>query len=131
MRMLHTMLRVTDLNASLQFYHDVLGMIVLRSNEYPDGRFTLAFVGYRDEREEAAIELTYNWDRHAYDQGDAYGHVAIEVDDAAAVCRDARTLGYRVAREAGPMKQARTVIAFLEDPDGYKIELIEKGTQFD
>ncbi|HDR9583684.1 TPA: lactoylglutathione lyase [Burkholderia stabilis] len=131
MRVLHTMLRVSDLNASLQFYHDALGMRVLRQQEYPDGRFTLAFVGYRDEREEAAIELTYNWDRHAYEHGDGYGHVAIEVDDAADVTRLAKALGYRVTREAGPMQHGRTVIAFLEDPDGYKIELIQKGTQFD
>ncbi len=131
MRLLHTMLRTTDLNASLRFYHDVLGMRVLRKTDYPDGRFTLAFVGYRDEREEAAIELTYNWDQRAYERGDAYGHVAIEVDDAAAACLDAKRLGYRVVREAGPMQHGRTVIAFLEDPDGYRIELIQKGTQFD
>ncbi|MGS0893792.1 lactoylglutathione lyase [Burkholderia stagnalis] len=131
MRILHTMLRVADLNASLRFYHDALGMRVLRQQEYPDGRFTLAFVGYRDEREEAAIELTCNWDRHAYERGDAYGHVAIEVDDAAAMCADVKRLGYRVAREAGPMQHGRTVIAFLEDPDGYRIELIQKGSQFD
>ncbi|WP_323121730.1 lactoylglutathione lyase [Burkholderia alba] len=131
MRMLHTMLRVTDLNASLEFYHRALGMRVLRQQAYPEGRFTLAFVGYRDEREEAALELTWNWDRDAYTHGDAYGHIAIEVDDAARTCVDAKVLGYRVVREAGPMQHGRTVIAFIEDPDGHRIELIEKGTQFD
>jgi lactoylglutathione lyase len=131
MRILHTMLRVTNLNASLRFYHDALGMKVLRLQEYPNGRFTLAFVGYRDEREEAAIELTFNWDQHAYAAGDGYGHIAIEVADAATVCCDAQILGYRVTRDAGPMQHGTTIIAFLEDPDGYKVELIQKSTQFD
>lgn len=125
------MLRVTDLKASLQFYQDVLGMRVLRQNEYPDGRFTLAFVGYLVERLEVALELTYNWDRSIHEHGDTYGHIAIEVEDAAEVTSLTSRLGYRVTREAGSMQHGRTVIAFLEDPDGHKIELIQKGTQFD
>ncbi|NHR06817.1 lactoylglutathione lyase [Chromobacterium haemolyticum] len=129
MRILHTMLRVADLDAALAFYTRALGMRLLRRNDFSDGCFTLAFVGYRDETEAAAIELTHNWDQGDYQLGNGYGHVAIEVDDAAAVCEQARALGYAVAREAGPMKHGRTVIAFLQDPDGYKVELIQKGTQ--
>ena len=106
-------------------------MRLLRRRDYPEGRFTLAFVGYQDERAAAALELTHNWDRDGYSQGDGYGHLAIEVEDAAVTCARARALGYRVTREAGPMQHGRSVIAFLEDPDGYKVELIQKGTQFD
>jgi lactoylglutathione lyase len=131
MRILHSMLRVTDLSAAIRFYTQALGMRVLRQKDYPDGRFTLAFVGYQDEQLEAAVELTHNWDTNTYELGTGYGHLAIEVDDAAKVCAHAKSLGYPVLREAGVMQHGRTVIAFLQDPDGYKIELIEKGTQFD
>ena len=126
MRILHTMIRVTDLEQSLQFYTDVLGMRLLRRKEYPDGRFTLAFVGYGDEADTAVIELTWNWDTDKYDLGDAFGHIAIEVDDAYATCDAIRQRGGQVVREAGPMKHGTTVIAFIVDPDGYKIELIQK-----
>lgn len=131
MRILHTMLRVRNLDNSIAFYKAALGMRLLRQNEYPEGEFTLAFMGYGDEREEAVLELTYNWGEHEYDVGTGFGHVAVEVENAAAVCAQVRALGYNVTREAGPMKHGKTVIAFIEDPDGYKIELIEKGTQFD
>lgn len=131
MRILHSMLRVADLEAALEFYTRALGMRLLRRRDYPEGRFTLAFVGYQDERAAAALELTHNWDRDGYTQGDGYGHLAIEVEDAAVTCARARALCYRVTREAGPMQHGRSVIAFLEDPDGYKVELIQKGTQFD
>lgn len=120
------MLRVGDLERSLAFYSEVLGMRILRRKDYPDGRFTLAFVGYAPESEAAAIELTHNWDTTRYDIGDGFGHVALEVPDAAAACADIRGRGGSVVREAGPMKHGTTVIAFVEDPDGYKIELIEK-----
>lgn len=131
MRILHTMLRVVDLDAALNFYRDALSMRLLRRHDYPDGRFTRAFVGYGDERDEAAIELTHNWDTSAYAHGNAYGHLAVEVTDAAETCERVLALGYKVTRQAGPMKHGRTVIAFIEDPDGYKIELIQKGDQFD
>lgn len=131
MRMLHTMLRVTDLEAALAFYSQVLGMRFLRRKDYPEGRFTLAFIGYGDERDHTVLELTHNWDQAAYTLGDGYGHIAIEVEDAAATCAHARALGYSVVREAGVMKHGSTVIAFLQDPDGYKVELIQKGTQVD
>lgn len=131
MRILHSMLRVADLEAALEFYTRALDMRLLRRRDHPEGRFTLAFVGYQDESEASALELTHNWGRDGYTQGDGYGHLAIEVEDAAATCARARALGYRVTREAGPMQHGRTVIAFLEDPDGYKVELIQKGTQFD
>jgi len=126
MRILHTMLRVGDLEKSIDFYTNVLGMKVLRRKDYPDGRFTLAFVGYGDESEEAVLELTHNWDTKAYDIGSGYGHVALEVDDAYKACADVKQRGGRVTREAGPMKHGTTVIAFVEDPDGYKIEFIQK-----
>jgi lactoylglutathione lyase len=129
MRILHTMLRVGDLERSLKFYTDVLGMHVLRRQDYPDGRFTLAFVGYGPESEQAAIELTHNWDTRKYDLGGGYGHVALEVDDAYQACADIERRGGRVVRPAGPMKHGTTVIAFVEDPDGYRIELIQKGSQ--
>lgn len=129
MRLLHTMLRVGDLDRSLAFYTGVLGMRLLRKKDYPDGKFTLAFVGYQDESDGAVLELTHNWDTKAYEIGTGYGHVALEVDDAKAACDDVRAKGGKVTREAGPMKHGTTVIAFVEDPDGYKIELIQKGTR--
>lgn len=127
MRFLHTMLRVVDLERSITFYTDVLGMHLLRRQEYPEGRFTLAFVGYQQEYDGAVIELTWNWDVKAYDHGNAFGHLAIAVSDAAAACEAIRSRGGRVVREAGPMKHGKTVIAFVEDPDGYRIELIERS----
>lgn len=126
MRILHTMLRVGDLERSLGFYTEVLGMQLLRRHDYPEGRFTLAFVGYGPESEGAVIELTHNWDTAAYELGAGYGHIALEVEDAKAACEAIRSRGGRVVREAGPMKHGTTVIAFVEDPDGYRIELIEK-----
>jgi lactoylglutathione lyase len=129
MRVLHTMLRVGDLERSLQFYCEVLGMQLLRRKDYPSGRFTLAFVGYGDEQDEAVIELTHNWDTREYDLGTAYGHVALGVADIQATCDAIRSRGGRITREPGPMKHGSTVIAFVEDPDGYKIELIQMGTQ--
>ena len=128
MRMLHTMLRVGNLDKSLAFYQDVLGMKLLRKHEYPDGRFTLAFVGYGDESDHTVIELTHNWDTERYDLGNGYGHIAIEVEDAYAACDAVRAKGGKVTREAGPMMHGSTVIAFVEDPDGYKIEFIQKGS---
>lgn len=126
MRFLHTMLRVSDLEASKKFYCEALGMKVLREREYPDGKFTLCFVGYGDESTEAVIELTYNWDRSDYAIGDAFGHIAIGTEDIVGACDRVRSLGYKVAREPGPMKHGTTVIAFVEDPTGYKVELIER-----
>jgi lactoylglutathione lyase len=126
MRLLHTMLRVGDLDRSIAFYTEVLGMHVLRRNDYPDGKFTLAFVGYQDEKDGAVIELTYNWGVDKYELGTAFGHVALEVEDAYAACEEIRKRGGKVVREAGPMKHGTTVIAFVEDPDGYKIELIQR-----
>ena len=126
MRILHTMIRVGDLERSLAFYTEVLGMTLLRRQEYPEGRFTLAFVGYGPESDAAALELTHNWDTRAYDLGSGFGHVAIEVPDASAACADIKRRGGAVIREAGPMKHGTTVIAFVQDPDGYKIELIQK-----
>lgn len=126
MRILHTMLRVGDLDRSLAFYTEVLGMRLLRRTDYPEGKFTLAFVGYQEESEGAVIELTCNYGVDRYDLGSAFGHVAIEVDDAYAMCETIRLRGGKVSREAGPMKHGTTVIAFVEDPDGYKIELIQR-----
>jgi len=126
MRILHTMLRVGDLERSLKFYTEVLGMRLLRRSDYPDGKFTLAFVGYQDEVDGAVLELTYNWGVDRYDLGSAYGHVALEVDDAYRACEEIRGRGGVVTREAGPMKHGTTVIAFVQDPDGYKVELIQK-----
>jgi len=126
MRILHTMLRVVDLDKSLAFYTEVLGMKLLRRSDYPDGKFTLAFVGYGDESSTAVIELTHNWGVQEYQLGNAYGHIAIEVPDAYAACENIKRRGGEVVREAGPMKHGNTVIAFVGDPDGYKIELIEK-----
>jgi lactoylglutathione lyase len=126
MRILHTMLRVGDLERSLRFYTEVLQMRLLRRKDYPDGKFTLAFVGYGDEDSEAVLELTYNWGVAEYDLGAGYGHIAIAVDDAARACGEVRARGGKVTREAGPMKHGTTVIAFVEDPDGYKVELIQR-----
>jgi lactoylglutathione lyase len=126
MRILHTMLRVGDLERSLKFYTEVLGMELLRRRDYPDGKFTLAFVGYGDEDQDAVLELTYNWGVDKYEIGNAYGHIAIEVDDAYGACEAVKQRGGRVTREAGPMKHGSTVIAFVEDPDGYKIEFIQR-----
>jgi lactoylglutathione lyase len=120
------MLRVGDLDRSLDFYTNVLGMKLLRRKDYPEGKFTLAFVGYQDESEGAVLELTHNWDTSRYEIGTGYGHVALEVDDAARACALVRERGGKVTREAGPMKHGTTVIAFVEDPDGYKIEFIER-----
>ncbi len=126
MRILYTMLFVGDLDRAIAFYTDVLGMTLLRRSDYPEGRFTLAFVGYGPESEGAVIELTHNWDTARYDLGNGFGHVAIEVDDAYAACDSVTAKGGRVTRPAGPMKHGTTVIAFVEDPDGYKIELIQR-----
>ena len=127
MRLLHTMLRVGDLDRSIDFYTNVLGMKVLRRKDSPEGKFTLAFVGYDDEAKTAVIELTHNWDTKKYDIGTGYGHIAIGVPDAAKACDAVRAKGGKVTREAGPMKHGTTVIAFVEDPDGYKIEFIERA----
>ncbi|ADJ62229.1 lactoylglutathione lyase protein [Herbaspirillum seropedicae SmR1] len=129
--MLHTMLRVGNLDRSIDFYTQVLGMKLLRKNDYPDGKFTLAFVGYGEERDHTVLELTHNWDTDSYDLGTGYGHIAIEVDDAYAACDAVKAKGGTVTREAGPMKHGKTVIAFVTDPDGYKIEFIQKKEQFD
>jgi lactoylglutathione lyase len=126
MRILHTMLRVGDLERSLKFYTQVLGMQLLRRRDYPDGKFTLAFVGYGDEERHAVLELTCNWGVDKYELGNAYGHIAVEVDDAYRACEEVKKRGGRVTREAGPMKHGSTVIAFVEDPDGYKIEFIQR-----
>lgn len=132
MRILHTMLRVGDLSRAVDFYTKVLGMRLLRTTERPEQRYSLAFVGYGDEKGGAVLELTWNHGVDRYQLGDAFGHVAIEVDDAAAACEAVRAAasryGGRVAREAGPVKGGTTVIAFVEDPDGYKIELIQRGS---
>lgn len=124
MRLLHTMLRVTNLDASIKFYCDVLGMRLLRRKDYPEGKFTLAFVGYGEEADTTVLELTHNWDVSEYDLGDAYGHVAVGVEDVYQACAEVEQRGGRVVRPAGPMKGGTTVIAFVEDPDGYKIELV-------
>lgn len=127
MRLLHTMLRVGDLQRSTRFYTDVLGMRVLRTTDRPDQKYTLAFVGYDDEQRAAVLELTYNYGVDRYELGTAFGHIAIEVDDVAAACNAVRAKGGTVTREAGPVKGGTTVIAFVQDPDGYKIELIQRG----
>lgn len=129
MRILHTMIRVGNLERSLAFYVEVLGMRLLRRKDYEAGRFTLAFVGYSDEDSSAVLELTHNWDTDAYELGTGFGHVALEVEDAYAACDRIRSLGGKVVREAGPMKHGTTVLAFVEDPDGYRIELIQAGTR--
>ena len=131
MRLLHTMLRVGNLEKSLDFYTRILGMTLLRKHDYPEGKFTLAFVGYGPETEQAVIELTHNWGVHKYELGTGYGHIALEVEDAYAACDKIRDAGGKVVRDAGPMKHGSTVIAFVEDPDGYKIELIQRKHRVD
>lgn len=125
MRILHTMLRVTDLEKSLQFYTEVLNMRLLRRKDYPGGKFTLAFVGYADESEQAVLELTHNWETSEYDLGNAYGHIALSSDDIYQTCEEIKARGGEVVREPGPMKHGTTEIAFVKDPDGYMIELIQ------
>jgi lactoylglutathione lyase len=126
MRLLHTMIRVNDLDESIKFYCDVLGMTLLRKKDYPSGRFTLAFVGYGSEAEQAVIELTYNWDTRQYDLGNAFGHIAIGVENIYETCEALRRKGAKIVREPGPMKHGGTEIAFIEDPNGYKIELVNR-----
>ncbi|MCH9781893.1 lactoylglutathione lyase [Methylophilaceae bacterium] len=128
MRILHTMIRVKSLEDSIKFYENFFSMRVLRKQDFPEGKFSLAFIGYGEEDENTVIELTYNWDTTEYDHGNAFGHIAIEVEDAYKTCDDIRKKGGRVIREAGPMMHGTTIIAFIEDPNGYKIELIQKGT---
>ena len=128
MRILHTMLRVGDLEKSIAFYTGVLGMRLLRRTDYPDGKFTLAFVGYDDEDRAAVLELTHNWDTKSYEIGNGFGHIAVSVPDAYKACDEVKAKGGKVTRPAGPMKHGGSVIAFVEDPDGYKIEFIEKKT---
>ncbi|MBH3436990.1 lactoylglutathione lyase [Pseudomonas citronellolis] len=124
MRLLHTMLRVGDMDKSTAFYTEVLGMTLLRRKDYPDGQFTLAFVGYGAEDENSVIELTYNWGVDKYELGTGYGHIALEVDDVYKACEDIRSRGGKITREPGPMKHGTSILAFVEDPDGYKIELL-------
>ncbi len=124
MRILHTMLRVGDLDKSIAFYTEVLGMQLLRRKDYPEGKFTLAFVGYGNEEENSVIELTHNWDTSSYDLGNGYGHIALEVPDVYKACEDIRALGGKITREPGPMMHGNSILAFVEDPDGYKIELL-------
>ena len=126
MRMLHTMIRVNDLEESLAFYTGPLGMKLLRRHDFPAGRFTLAFVGYGDESAHTVVELTYNWDTHAYDVGNGFGHIALGVPDIRSTCEHLRAAGVKIVREPGPMQHGSTVIAFIEDPNGYKIELIQQ-----
>ena len=129
MRLLHTMLRVGNLESSINFYTDVLGMSLLRQKDYPDGKFTLAFIGYGDEKEHTVIELTHNWDTKQYNVGDGYGHIAVEVDDVYKATETIKQRGGKIIRDAGPMNAGATIIAFIEDPDGYQIELIGKKKQ--
>jgi len=124
MRILHTMIRVGNLQRSIDFYTKILGMTLLRQKEYPEGRFSLAFLGYGDEKDNSAIELTYNWDTDAYEQGTGFGHIAIEVDDVYSATEQIRAQGGEIIRDAGPMNAGSTIIAFVKDPDGYEIELI-------
>ncbi len=126
MRLLHTMLRVTDLEKSVQFYTEIFKMDLLRKTDFPEGKFTLAFLGYGDESENTVLELTHNWETNSYELGNAYGHIAIAVDDAYTTCDEISAKGGDVVRPAGPMKHGTTVIAFVKDPDGYMIELIER-----
>lgn len=129
MRILHTMLRVGDLERSIKFYTDVIGMRELSRKDYPDGKFTLAFLGFAKNPEQAELELTHNWGVDRYELGTAYGHIAIGVDDIYKVCDRIRAAGGKITREPGPMKHGKTVIAFVEDPDGYKVELIEESSR--
>lgn len=124
MRLLHTMLRVGDLQKSIKFYTEILGMTLLRQKDYPEGKFTLAFVGYGEEQNNTAIELTHNWDTDSYDVGSGFGHLAIEVDDVYIATDEIKKSGGKILREAGPMNAGSTIIAFVEDPDGYQIELL-------
>ena len=126
MRILHTMIRVGDLDRSIKFYTEVLGMKLLRQKEYPDGEFTLAFIGYGEESENTVIELTYNWGKDKYELGEGFGHIALEVDDVYQATDEIRDRGGKIIRDAGPMNAGTTIIAFVEDPDGYQIELIGK-----
>ena len=128
MRILHTMLRVNNLDESVEFYKNFFGMKLLRKHDFQEGKFSLAFIGYGNEQNHSVIELTHNWDTSSYDLGNGYGHIAIEVDDAYKVCEEIKSKGGKVVREAGPMMHGTTVIAFIEDPNGYKVELIQKGT---
>ncbi|MBT3826728.1 MAG: lactoylglutathione lyase [Nitrosomonadales bacterium] len=128
MRILHSMIRVINLEESIQFYTEILGMHLLREKEYPKGKFSLAFLGYGKESEETAIELTYNWDTSEYEHGNAFGHIAIEVDDIYKTCEAIKNKGAKIIRDPGPMMGSKLLLAFIEDPNGYKIELIEKGT---
>ncbi|RAU17096.1 lactoylglutathione lyase [Nitrincola tibetensis] len=129
MRLLHTMLRVGNLEKSLDFYTNVLGMSLHRQKDYPEGRFTLAFVGYGEESKHSAIELTHNWDTDAYELGTGFGHIAIEVEDVYAACERIKEKGGEVVREAGPMKHGNSILAFVRDPDGYMIELLSPKRQ--
>lgn len=131
MQLLHTMLRVGNLEESVKFYTEVLGMKLLRQKEYPDGKFTLAFVGYGDDSDHTVLELTYNWGVEKYNLGDAYGHIAIGIDDIYGTCDEIKSRGGKVSREPGPMKHGSTVIAFVEDPDGYKVELVQLKNRCD
>jgi len=131
MQLLHTMLRVGNLEESVKFYTEVLGMKLLRQKEYPDGKFTLAFVGYGDDSDHTVLELTYNWGVENYNLGDAYGHIAIGIDDIYGTCNEIKARGGKVSREPGPMKHGSTVIAFVEDPDGYKVELVQLKNRCD
>ncbi|GAA4356666.1 lactoylglutathione lyase [Kangiella marina] len=124
-RLLHTMLRVGDLEKSIHFYSDIMGMELIRKHDYESGRFTLAFLGYGPEKDNTVLELTYNWDTDSYEKGEGFGHIAIAVDDVYAACEKIRDAGGTIVREPGPMKHGTTVLAFVEDPDGYKIELLE------
>jgi lactoylglutathione lyase len=126
MRILHTMIRVGDLDRSIKFYTEVLGMKLLRRKDYPGGEFTLAFIGYGEEKDNTVIELTYNWGKDQYDLGDAFGHIALEVDDVYQATEEIRSRGGKIIRDAGPMNAGTTIISFVEDPDGYQIELIGK-----
>ena len=128
MRILHSMIRVNNLEESIKFYTQVLGMNLLREKKYPEGKFSLAFLGYGKETEETVIELTYNWDKSEYEHGNAFGHIAIEVDDIYQFCEEIKGKGANIIRDPGPMMGSKLVLAFIEDPNGYKIELIEKGT---
>jgi lactoylglutathione lyase len=125
MRILHTMLRVSDLQKSISFYTELMGMRLLRRKDYPEGKFTLAFLGYGDESDTTVLELTHNWDTSGYDLGNAYGHIAIEVEDVYKACDIIKTKGGQVVREAGPMKGGTSILAFVKDPDGYMIELLD------